>query len=373
MTGVCTPMGDDGGRTVEDVNTSCWHGVAPSNFAPCDADFPPSLGPIVFGLGEVLDTDAGKLSSSNGPAPGEHYTFDGHDVWLLHVSTWNVTSGMTFNTIGTLPLLVVSDSGIIVDGTINLLPTPFHTAGCGMLDGGTSPFSGAGGAGGGHAAAGGGGGTNGEGDTPGPTGGVAHSDATVIPLTIGCAGGIGGSGGATGHGGHGGFGGGAIELAAQISISVTGRILATGGGAGGGGASVAGAMGCTGNVACAGGGGGGGAGGAILLEAPAIDAPAAAMICAAGGGGGEGGDASAAGVAKSGTDGSCAGGPGGASVRPGGDGGDGSIAGDAAVGRPGTIATMPDGGGGGGGAPGRIRIHATTGSVAATVEPTAAP
>jgi hypothetical protein len=370
---MCTATGDDGGRPIDDVNTSCWHGVAPSNFAPCDVAFPPSLGVISFGPGEVLDTDAGKLSSTSGPAPGGRYTFEGHDVWLLHMTSWNIATGMTFNTIGVLPLLVVTDAGIVIDGTVNLLPTPFHEADCGTLDGGTSAFSGAGAAGGGHAAAGGAGGDNGDGTTSGTAGGVAHGDPTLIPLTIGCAGGVGGAGGAMNHGGHGGYGGGAIELAAQTSIKITGRVMADGGGGGGGGSSVMNAAGCTGNVACAGGGGGGGGGGAILLEAPDVTVQPTASVCAAGGGGGEGGDSATAGVAQPGVDGSCLAGAGGASARAGGDGGNGSIAGTAAKGMPGVLAPAPNGGGGGGGAPGRIRIHATTMSVTGTVAPMAAP
>jgi hypothetical protein len=373
QTGACTATGDDGGRDTDAVNTSCWHGVTPSNFAPCDPGFPPAIPAVTFGIGEVLDTDAGKLTSTNGPAPGGRYTFAGHDVWLLHMTSWSVASGMTFNTIGALPLLVVTDDGIVVDGTVNLLPTPFHEADCGTLDGDTNAVSGAGAAGGGHAAAGGAGGENGDGDTAGPAGGLAHGDPTLIPLTIGCAGGVGGAGGASNHGGHGGYGGGAIELAAQTSIKITGRVLADGGGGGGGGASMMSAVGCNGNVACAGGGGGGGGGGAILLEAPDISAPASASICAAGGGGGEGGDSASAGVGQAGIDGSCLAGGGGASIHAGGDGGNGSISGAASGGVPGLLAVPPNGGGGGGGAPGRIRIHATTPAISGTVAPTATP
>jgi hypothetical protein len=374
QTGACTATGDDGGRPGDDVNTSCWHGVAPSNFGPCDSGFPPAVAAITFGPGEVLDTDSGKLSSTSGPAPGGRYTFEGHDVWLLHMTSWNLAAGMTFNTIGVLPLLVVTDGDIVVDGTVNLLPTPFHEADCGTLDGNTSAFSGAGAAGGGHGAAGGGGGENGDGDTTGQIGGVGHGDPTLIPLTVGCAGGVGGAGGAMNHGGHGGFGGGAIELAAQTKIKINGRVMAGGGGGGAGGASVMNAGGCTGNVACAGGGGGGGAGGGILLEAPEVDVPIAALICAGGGGGGEGGDSAQAGVGQSGSDGTCIAGFGGASTRAGGDGGNGSIAGPAPKGLDGTIgAVPPNGGGGGGGAPGRIRIHTTTSTVFGTVEPAPAP
>ena len=372
QTGACTVTGDDGGGPIEDVNTSCWHGVTPSNFGPCDPGFPPAIAAVTFGVGEVLDTDAGKLSSSSAPAPGGRYTFEGHDVWLLHMTSWNVAGGMTFNTIGVLPLLVVTDGAIVIDGTVNLLPTPFHEADCGMLDGDSSAVAGAGAAGGGHAATGGSGGQNGEG-TAGQIGGIAHGDPTLIPLTIGCAGGVGGDGGASNHGGHGGFGGGAIELAAQTSIRINGRMIAAGGGAGGGAVSVMNAVGCNGNVACAGGGGGGGAGGAILLEAPSIDVAQPAIVCAVGGGGGEGGDSAIAGVGQAGTDGSCTGGTGGSSIRAGGDGGNGSISGPASPGMQGGTTATPTGGGGGGGAPGRIRIHATTPSVAGTVEPPAAP
>ena len=207
MTGACANPGGDGGNDGpgSDAN-SCWHGVAPSNFAPCDAAFPPATASFPFINGEVLDTSQGTLSSTGGPAPGTHYTFGSTDAWLLHFTSWTVGAGATFNVSGTIPLLVVSDGDVSIEGTINVLPTTTAAPDCAGLDGGTLGFSGAGGAGGGYGATGGGGGANSDGSVPGTPGGAARGNATIIPLIGGCAGGPGGNGGAANHAGRMGLG-----------------------------------------------------------------------------------------------------------------------------------------------------------------------
>ncbi len=356
-----------------DVNTTCWNGVTPTNFAPCDPGFPMPLSNVTFINGEAIDTGQGTLVSTGTAAPGQSYTLTG-DVWLIHVTSWTIPAGNTFNIIGGKPLLVVSDGDVVIDGTISVLPSGFGTGmTCGLVDGGTSAFSGAGGAGGGFGDRGGDGGTNGDADTPGPPGGAMQGTPTLDPLGLGCPGGRGGEGGDPPHAGTGGLGGGAVEIASATKIMISGGIVAGGAGGGAGGASIAGANGCTGTVACAGGGGGGGAGGAILVEAPTIDEVATGKLCAAGGGGGEGGDSSMAVNAAAGSPGGCTAGAAGTGPGMGGDGGNGSIAVAAAAGSQGLEVGSPSGGGGGGGGPGRIRVHATTKTLAGTTAPAAAP
>jgi hypothetical protein len=130
---------------------------------------------------------------------------------------------------------------------------------------------GGGGAGGSFGSKGGNGGAGANGAS---TAGVAKAaDASFNVLRGGCRGGNGGTGQAgTATGGS---GGGAIYLASQGTIMISGSINASGaGGFGGDGPR--------------GGGGGGGSGGMIVLYAATLDVGAAARVFANGGGGGGG-------------------------------------------------------------------------------------
>jgi hypothetical protein len=192
----------------------------------------------------------------------------------------------------------------------------------------------------------------GAGALPGP----ANGAATLSPLRGGCAGSPGGNAAA-------GFGraAGAIQIWAEGTLTVAGRILA----AGGPGVVVNGLFGS--------GGGGGGSGGGILLEGRTVVFGPNALLAANGGSGAQGNGTNNTGLSGNyGTSdtGRAPGGAGGAQC--GGPGGAGAArAGDAGVGIQGdldpacTINGFGGGGGGGGGA-GRVRINALTGC---TVDP----
>ena len=165
--------------------------------------------------------------------------------------------------------------------------------------------------------------------------GLGHASAPTIAATT-LRGGCPGSDGNTG-GMNGGSGGGALYLIAAGTITVTGKINASGAGGGGG---------MTG--ASATGGGGGGAGGMIGLDAPTILVGGVAQVFANGGGGGEGGDAAATGAAGADPSAAITPAPGGTgSSSNGGAGGAGS-SGTTLAGSNG--AGLNTGGGGGGGA-----------------------
>jgi hypothetical protein len=181
-------------------------------------------------------------------------------------------------------------------------------------------------------------------------GGVGGMPAAVITPLVelrgGCAGQDGQGGGATkGRQGH---GGGAVFLIAGSSISVIGKIFATGEGGGGG-------------VSNEAGGGGGGAGGMIGLDAPTISNTG--LILANGGGGGEG-----SGTTAPQSSGNPGGDPSTVTRAPGGtlgttfgaDGGDGSGSGSTAGldGINSSAGFGNGGGGGGGGGAGAIKARA---------------
>lgn len=251
---------------------------------------------------------------------------------------------------GTVPVQLISDGVLTVDGTIDA------TGGCGVgapdlagagggNGGQTSGADGAligGGAGGASQGLGGGagGGWGGTGGTSGggELGGIAAGDPQVTILR-------GGSGGGAGVGVttfQGGGGGGAIHLISntRIEIAVAGNINA--GGCGG-----------RKGTDATDEGGGGGAGGTIVLEAPEVSLAAGRVLAVNGGGGGGGGgtDGGAGQLSRNAAVGGNAGANGGA--------GGAGAAGAAIDGTAGGAGTRP---GGGGGAAGRIRINTRTGA-----------
>jgi len=286
-------------------------------------------------------------------------TFDqatGPDVCLVMATSVDITG--TLQVSGTRPLALASSAQLSISGELDVSSRRGGRTGPGADDGSCTMTrlpepdeGGGGGAAGGSV--GGPGGDGGIGDADSSLGGdgVALNGTAGAPISTltylraGCGGARGGNEGqGGGAGGDGGRGGGGLYATAITTISITGRIRATG--AGGTGGSVQA------------GGGGGGAGGIVILEAPSIVIDG--QLSANGGGGGEGG-ARIGGNPVSGVAGSdgdygtaAAAGGAGSDIRFG-FGGAGAVGTTAAV--AGTDTSL--GGGGGGGSVGAIRLLGT--------------
>jgi hypothetical protein len=279
---------------------------------------------------------------------------------------------------GTNPLVLFATDSITVEGTIDVashlndtlaggipaLGAGARTAvGCAAtgLDGATGQpvpgnanhsYGGGGAAGGSFGSLGGAGGSGGNGSN------IAHGNPApgtgMNQLVGGCPGGTGGTGDGGMGAGAGGNGGGAVYLLAGKSITITGKINASGAGGGAGGP----------GMFSSGGGGGGGSGGLIGFEAPKVAIMTGAAVYANGGGGASG---SGQDMTDSGTPGTDPAGPataagGGAGKDGGGAGGAGSVSsGTGAAGTKGggNNITQECAGGGGGGGGGVIRIFST--------------
>jgi hypothetical protein len=211
-----------------------------------------------------------------------------------------------------------------------------------------SSFGGGGGAGGSLGSLGGTGGAGGNGNQVAPGNPVAG----IVPALLvgGCPGGNGGNGDGTGGGGGlGGGGGGAVYLLAGDSITISGKINASGAGGGKGSA----------GMFSSGGGGGAGSGGMIGLEAPRIMVTAPGTLFANGGGGasGSGGDETDTGTSGSDPSVAMTAAPGAPGNNGGGAGGNGSVgAAPGSIGRNGSGQFREAAGGGGGGGAGVIRV-----------------
>jgi hypothetical protein len=315
----------------------------------------------------------------------------GQPVAVLLVEAFHLEAGATLDVIGGKPLVIASRSTIAIDGTLDagshlgVIDANAHLAdsvqigaGANQLctanaghDGGAAPATGGsgGGGGGGLHGTGGGGAPGGNASAAAGAGGPAVTPTvSVTALHGGCPGGTSGIAGAIAttpatpaSRALGGAGGGAIRLAAQASITITGAVVASG----------AGGAGAPAKSAC--GGGGGGAGGFIALDAPRVAVSGSVIANGGGGGGGGGrGNATDSGAGRDGADGaltSAALGGGAASDGCGQPGGNGSSL--AAL--DGATATGGDscGGGGGGGAAGFIVVDSA--SFSATAEASIAP
>jgi len=253
---------------------------------------------------------------------------------VIAYSTITIPPQVTLSAIGSRPLVLIGTTAIAVSGTLDLASKrASNTRGAGSnpaacLAVASNPSGG--GAGGSFAGRGGDGGD-------GSTDGGSTALPPVIPTALrgGCDGRAAGS--------PGGRGGGAVFLISAGTITVTGRITASGAGG-------------TGGVTIDRGGGGGGAGGMIGLDAPTITTNVQSAILANGGGGGKGG--ANGGSGESGDDAllslsAAAGGHDG--NTNGGNGGDGSF-GSVASGEMGGRFAGAAGGGGGGGGAGVIRV-----------------
>jgi hypothetical protein len=255
---------------------------------------------------------------------------------------------------GQRPLVLVALGNMAIRGKITARDSIYlyrgHAGGAGEpagelaaglgAGGGKVTVSGAGAGGGSHCGIGGTGGTKLVGASVGGAGGAMYSNAALVPLRGGSAGGK--------VSNHSGAGGGAVQLVAAGTLEIGSTGVVDMGGAGGG---------WLGN--------GGGSGGAILLEAPMVSVLGVLAVNGAGGGGG---------AAAGGQDGASAAGSatpalGGAGGAAGGMGGAGS-GGAMLNGAPGMDGN-PAGGGGGGA--GWIRINTMTGtaSLTGTLSPSA--
>jgi hypothetical protein len=281
--------------------------------------------------------------------------------------------------IATNPLVLIATDSITIEGTIDVashfndtlaggiqaLGAGARTAvGCAVtgLDGAMgkpvtgSPgraYGGGGGAGGSLGTLGGAGGNGGNNSNTAPGAPVAGTG--INQLVGGCPGGTGGMGGGAGGGaGPGGNGGGAVYLLAGTSITIAGKINASGSG---------GSAGGPGDLS-SGGGGGGGSGGMIGFEAPKVTIATGAAVFANGGGGAAGCGQDPPDTGSSGTDptGPTPAAGAGTGKNGGGGGGAGSVAAGTGVAgtKGGGNSTGPESaGGGGGGGAGVVRVFST--------------
>ncbi|MCP4449619.1 MAG: hypothetical protein GY811_30460 [Myxococcales bacterium] len=311
----------------------------------------------------VFDTDNGKLVGPNGELIVESETiYQGisPEVRLMMLGSFTISEGGKLKVVGTRPLVIAAWGGILIEGHLwadstDERPGPGAESSMGCENTGTISGSdnmdgeGAGGTRGGK----GGGGGDGN-DGVGANGGRAAPISSLPEIFRGgCPGGKGGNLGC--DGGH---GGGAVLLAAQDGISISGKI--TMGGHGGRAASAASA-----------GGGGGGSGGMLILAADGLLVDESAVILAKGGGGG--GGTTGNGIAFPGKSGNLSldtsPAPGGEGANGAGKGGAGSGGSQDSSGRKGGNGDSGSGGGGGGSA-GIIRIDLPAAS-SPSISPTA--
>lgn len=367
-----TPL--DGPAMIDAPGTmACPWPYTPTGFDPCvgvPAEMLPDLdlqGDDVF----IYDTDDGVLGSLTGADIAVPSTLVG-GARVMWTRQFRIRAGATLRVKGDNPLVLVSQSDVTIDGTVDV---GSHLLGSDRVGAGSNPAvcmtMTAFGAQCEHGGSGGGGGGFGTAGAPGGVGGLTH-DCPLQPLNLGIPGGPGipasadmtlrggcdGGDGAEGNGpeaGDGGDGGGAIQIVARdvLRVSATGKVLAGGGGGAGGNGGRSG-------------GGGGGSGGLILLAGSTIRIDAGGVLAANGGAGGGGSNAN---QASGGADGQPTTTPamGGAPEGAGGTGGNGAAG---ATGP--TAGTGVDrGGGGGGGGAGKIGLTATTQTVdwAAVITP----
>src|SRR5512140_2269286 len=307
----------------------------------------------------------------------------GPSLCIIAGATISVAAGATVRATGPNPLVLIAAQSITINGGVDLsshLPATIGGApviGAGgrtALDCAATGLDGVAGKlmngndyGGGGAAGGSFGTLGGAGGEGGNNRNIGHGNAVAVTapraLIGGCGGGRGGDGSGGGGSGVGGAGGGAMYLLAGDSISVPGKINASGSGGGAG----------TGGTFSSGGGGGGGAGGMIGLEAPHITV--AGSLFANGGGGGGGGGNQPDNVGQPGADPT---GPAPAATGgSGGNNGGGSGGNGASSTQPGALGTASNNntlcaGGGGGGGVGVIRVFGVPpGSLTGTISPPA--
>lgn len=350
----------DGG-THDGATMGCPWPYAPSGVDPCSgvpAGVLPELDLSAVGV-YVYDCDDATLTTPTGADLVAPSTLVG-GARVIWSGSFKVGPAATLRVTGDIPLVVVAQSTVTIDGTVdagsyllgaNRVGAGSNPAVCATatLFGTTCTHGGSGGGGGGFGTVGAPGGVGGltndcgmggSAGIPGGPGGPASADLSVRG---GCAGGDGAEGDGS-LGGDGGEGGGAIQLVARdvLRVGSTGKILAGGGGG-------------TGGNNGRSGGGGGGSGGSILLGGTSITVAGVIAANGAGGGGGSNGN-----QAGGGADGqpSLTAAVGGTPEGMSGTGGNG-----AAGALPATPGTGLDrGGGGGGGGAGKIRLTTKPGN-----------
>ncbi len=361
----------DGGEPADagppPVDAPCW-AWDPLHFDPCPL---PDIGDsLTISTYLVYDTDLPGFETPGAPADPPSMIIeqpDGTQFVLISVNDLDILDSGSLRVLGSRPLAIAANGSITVAGLLDVSSKRGQRNGAGANyamcpnpTSGENDDGGAGGGGGGFQGTGGDGGrgdsndNNGDGTAFGGSGGASVG----VPGEIrgGCRAADGGSAG--GARGQGGASGGAVLLASQEAITVTGTIEAGGEG------------GRSGPIA-RNGGGGGGSGGYIGFDAPSVTFNSA-IVAANGGGGGEGG------LVDANTD---DGDNGEADSTPASGGSFYSQAGDGAAGGAGNSLDGFDandfregGGGGGGGAVGYIIVRSDAFDPAgSTVSPTATP
>jgi hypothetical protein len=336
------------------IKPSNFHAITSDQwFDDMTADVAPTSGLLIFNTDTGEVTEGGvqrRPPSGKGQAQnGIYYNllsmpFGYHSLGVFGLNSLTVTKPVRMEIEGKAAFAVYVRGNVIIDGEVVAGPEG-QKPGAGGFAGGV----GAGEAGvcvlGGHGRGGlsfkrsnadPGGGGGGRRRPGGPGGSSPGSVGAAGGLAVGSAaapifGGCGGGAGAGQEGGHGGGGGGAIQITANGTIVIEGKVNAPGAG-GGAGAGIAG-------------GGGGGSGGAILLEAFGVQVNG--FIAANGGGGGGNSEGFAGQISLF----PATGGKGSTNVGGGGNGGAYNI-------EQGGAGKVAYNGGGGGGAAGQIWIHA---------------
>ncbi len=273
------------------------------------------------------------------------------EAMLFTLDAFTVQPGGSVHFEGNLPVIMAVLGNVSIAGAIDVSATATGPGAGGRLRcgaqtagdavGGGPNYSGGGGAGYGGAGEAGGFGALDAG-LPGD-GGLANGSSALTVLRGGCPGGDGQGLNTVGEG-QGAYAAGAIQISAAGTLSVAGRVSASGGGGNGGSVN--------------GGGGGGSSGGGVLLEGNLVTMGMTAALTANGGSGGCGGATSigANGVSGSATTSI----PASTVCAPAGFGGIAGFGGSAGnVPTAGGNARAADkgGGGGGGAAVGRIRVN----------------
>jgi hypothetical protein len=379
------PSAPDAAPNAPDAAPPCLFGSVNAKFVDvCNEQ--PTSGLVTLTLDDrrdgpdyLYDTDDGELLEyrDEGPpqtAASQPLSTVVGGVRVIWVDTWLAQGGSSFFARGTLPLAIVAEGNITVDGLMSVESTRRGFIGAGAQPSACSlpaVLPGAGQTCQNHGASGGGGGAfRGNGGTGG---GVTDRDCdgsgnplptttggtgTPLPpstLRGGCAGAFGADstdGDADDVPAPGGGGGGAIYLLAKGTLLVNGFIFATGGG---------GTRGDDGRSS----GGGGGSGGYLVLQAGTVQLSGSALVLANGGGGGGGGNDDDGTHGEDGRDGDQDTAPvGGLGDNSAGDGGDGGYRGDI---NGGIGETSTRGGGGGGGGSGFVVIDSPN----LTIDPSA--
>ncbi|HUJ63705.1 MAG TPA: hypothetical protein VLX92_34635 [Kofleriaceae bacterium] len=268
------------------------------------------------------------------------------NVCAIYAQSITIDAGVTLSASGGKPLVLLGDTSIDIEGTLDVASHLGAPPGAGsphpMCSPGKNPSGGGGGQGGSYATAGGNGGDAG---ATAMTGGTAGSALAADSLAGGCP-------GAPGDGAAmGGAGGGAVLLATPLLLVGDAGQIDASGAAGRGGTSGARA------------GGGAGSGGMIAVAAGAITLAAGAQLYANGSHGGGGASATTTGSDGSDPAGAVSGGGGGAAGGTGGSGSAGALRGTPAVDGAAGVTAGASGGGGGGGA-GVVYIRPAIGVVA---------